>query len=44
VDLRRVIELDPSNKHTLREIKRLQGLIDVNRKREKDTYGKMFTS
>ncbi|CDW73168.1 peptidyl-prolyl cis-trans isomerase d [Stylonychia lemnae] len=44
VDLRRVIELDPNNKHSLREIKRLQGLIDINRKREKDTYGKMFTS
>lgn len=43
-DLKRVIELDPNNKPSHKEIKRLQALIDVNRKREKDTYGKMFTS
>lgn len=43
-DLKRLIELDPNNKPANRELKRLQGLIDINRKREKDTYGKMFTS
>lgn len=43
-DLKRVIELDSTHKPSLKEMKRLQGLIDVNRKREKDTYGKMFTS
>lgn len=41
-DLKRVIDLDPNHKPANREIKRLQGLIDINRKREKDTYGKMF--
>jgi tetratricopeptide (TPR) repeat protein len=43
-DLKRLLELDPSHKPAQKEMKRLQGLIDVNRKREKDTYGKMFTS
>lgn len=45
VDLKRIVEvIDPSHGPSLRELKRLQGLVDVNRKREKDTYSKMFTS
>lgn len=44
VDLKRLIEIDPTHKPSLKEINRLSGLINVNRKREKDTYGKMFTS
>lgn len=44
-DLKRIIEvIDPSHAPSLKELKRLQALIDVNRKREKDTYAKMFTS
>jgi len=44
VDLKRIVEaIDPSHGPSLRELKRLQGLVDVNRKREKDTYSKMFT-
>lgn len=42
VDLKRLLEIDPENMPALREVKRLQKLIEVNRKREKDTYGKMF--
>jgi tetratricopeptide (TPR) repeat protein len=44
VDLKRLLEIDPENFAALREVKRLQRLIDVNRKREKETYGKMFYS
>ena len=43
-DLKKVVDIDPENKPALKEIKRLQTLIDINRKREKDTYGKMFGS
>lgn len=45
VDLKRIIEnIDPHYQPALKELRRLQGLIDVNRKREKETYSKMFTS
>lgn len=44
VDLKRIVEvIDPRHGPSLKEMKRLQNLIDVNRKREKDTYSKMFT-
>jgi tetratricopeptide (TPR) repeat protein len=42
VDLKRIVEVDPSHAPAQRELRRLQNLVDVNRKREKDTYGKMF--
>jgi tetratricopeptide (TPR) repeat protein len=45
VDLKRIVEnIDPTYQPALKEVKRLQALIEVNRKREKDTYSKMFTS
>jgi hypothetical protein len=37
-----VIELDSNNIPALKEIRRLNYLIEINRKREKETYGKMF--
>jgi len=43
VDLKRVLELDPNHGPVQREIRRLQNLIDINKKREQDTYGKMFS-
>ena len=42
--MKRVLEIDPNHVPALREQKKLQKLIDVNRKREKETYGKMFNS
>ena len=42
VDLKRLLDIDPENMPAKREVKRLQRLIEINRKREKDTYGKMF--
>lgn len=43
VDLRRIVEvIDPQHAPALRELKRLSKLVEVNRKREKETYSKMF--
>jgi len=42
-ELKKSWEIDKEQKHVEREIKKLQRLITVNRKREHDTYGKMFT-
>lgn len=43
-DMKRVLEIDPNHPPALREQRKLQKLIDVNRKREKETYSKMFNS
>jgi tetratricopeptide (TPR) repeat protein len=43
-DMKRIIELDSNHVPAQRELKKLQKLIDVNRKREKETYSKMFNS
>jgi FK506-binding protein 4/5 len=45
VDLKHIVEdLDSGHLQAQRELKRLQKLVEVNRKRERDTYSKMFTS
>ena len=44
VDLKRIVEIAPEWQPAVKEMKRLQQLIDLNRKREKDTYSKMFSS
>jgi hypothetical protein len=43
-DLKNIIEnIDPAHGPSLKELRRLQQLVDVNRRREKDTYSKMFS-
>lgn len=45
VDLKRILnDLDSGHLQAQRELLRLQKLIEVNRKRERDTYSKMFSS
>ena len=39
-----MLALKPDFKPAITEIKKLEKLIDINRKREKDTYGKMFNT
>lgn len=39
-----MLALKPDFKPAIVEIKKLEKLIEINRKREKDTYGKMFTT
>ena len=41
-DLRRVLELDPGFKPAAKEAQRLQALVEVNRRRERDIYSRMF--
>jgi hypothetical protein len=44
-DLKHIVEdIDPGHQPSHKELKRLQKLVEVNRKREKDTYSKMFTT
>lgn len=45
VDLKHIVEdIDPTHQPSQKELKRLQKLVDINRKREKETYAKMFTT
>ncbi len=42
-DLKHIVEdIDPQYQPAIKELKRLQKLVDVNRRREKETYSKMF--
>ncbi len=42
-DLKHIVEdIDPQYQPAIKELKRLQKLVDINRRREKDTYSKMF--
>ena len=44
-DLKHIVEdIDPGHQPSHKELKRLQKLVEVNRKREKETYSKMFTT
>ena len=44
IDLKHIVEdIDPTHQPSQKELKRLQKLVDINRKREKDTYSKMFS-
>lgn len=42
-DLKSLNQLDPNNAIVEKEIKRLSRLVEINRKREHETYGKMFS-
>lgn len=45
VDLKHIVEdIDPTHQPTHKELIRLQKLVDINRKREKETYAKMFAA
>ncbi len=43
-DLKTILEtIDPHHSPSLKELKRLEHLVELTRKREKETYSKMFT-
>ena len=43
IDLKHIVEdIDPQYQPAIKELKRLQKLVEVNRRREKETYSKMF--
>lgn len=43
-DLKTIVEnVEPAHAPSLRELRRLQKMVEVNRRREKETYAKMFS-